>query len=281
MKYPGSVLSKPLLVGLAVVLLIFFIINVSYDIEKKRETEKRREKRKHRQKQNLDNLLFHPRPVEHGRKSIGDRDWHSGDVIPRFFRKNVKELKMNCDPLFKGSITAVSRAKHVKHPRREISPSKYEILTKKCVMFKYYRNYITGPLTTKENKFPLAYSIIMKDSVFQFESLLHAIYRPQNYYCIHIDVNSPKEIRHAVQNIAKCFQNVFTISVASSVTRGTLSHLQAELGCLRNLLKHSKWNYFINLSENDFPLKINNDIVNILTSLKGANSIPGIPLDPQ
>lgn len=280
MKYPGSVISRPLLLGLGAVLIVFFIINVSYDIEKKRETEKRREKRKHRQ--NLDSLLFHPRQNHQGRKSVGNLDWHSGDVIPVFFRKNVKEMKINCEPLFKGSITAQSRARHMKHPRREISPSMYALLTKKCVRFRHYRNYITGPLTSKENKFPVAYSIIMKDSVFQFESLLRAIYRPQNIYCIHIDQNSPKEIRQAVQNIASCFQeNVFTVSVARSVTKGTLSHLQAELGCLRSLLKHPEWKYFINLSENDFPLKINSDIVNILTSLKGANSMPGIPLDQR
>lgn len=280
MKYPGSVISRPLLLGLGAVLIVFFIINVSYDIEKKRETEKRREKRKHRQ--NLDSLLFHPRQNHNGRKSVGNLDWHSGDVIPVFFRKNVKEMKINCEPLFKGSITAQSRARHMKHPRREISPSKYELLTKKCVRFPHYRNYITGPLTSKENKFPVAYSIIMKDSVFQLESLLRAIYRPQNFYCIHIDQNSPNEIRQAVQNIARCFQkNVFTVSVARSVTKGKLSHLQAELGCLRSLLKHPEWKYFINLSENDFPLKINSDIVNILTSLKGANSIQGIPLDQR
>lgn len=187
MKYPGSVISRPLLLGLGAVLIVFFIINVSYDIEKKRETEKRREKRKHRQ--NLDSLLFHPRRNHQGRKSVGNLDWHSGDVIPVFFRKNVKEMKINCEPLFKGSITAQSRARHMKHPRREISPSMYALLTKKCVRFRHYRNYITGPLTSKENKFPVAYSIIMKDSVFQFESLLRAIYRPQNIYCIHTQGN--------------------------------------------------------------------------------------------
>lgn len=121
MKYPGSVISRPLLLGLGAVLIVFFIINVSYDIEKKRETEKRREKRKHRQ--NLDSLLFHPRRNHQGRKSVGNLDWHSGDVIPVFFRKNVKEMKINCEPLFKGSITAQSRARRMKHPRREISPN--------------------------------------------------------------------------------------------------------------------------------------------------------------
>ncbi|XP_061193887.1 beta-1,3-galactosyl-O-glycosyl-glycoprotein beta-1,6-N-acetylglucosaminyltransferase-like [Saccostrea echinata] len=283
MRYSGTLFTKPLLVGLGIVVLIFFIINVSYDIEKKREAEKRREHRAHLKRQNLDNLLFHPRKVHHGRKVIGNLDWHSGDVIPVFFRKNVKELKMNCDPLFRGSSVALSRAKHIhlRHPRRSISPSKYDILTKKCDRFKYYRNYITGPLTTKENNYPIAYSIIAKNSVFQFETLLRAIYRPQNFYCVHIDKNGSKEIRRAIQNIARCFQNVFAISLESSVTRGELSHLKAELGCLRSLLKHGKWKYFINLSENDFPLKINSDIVNILMSLKGANSIQGIPMDPQ
>lgn len=281
MRYPGTVLTKPLIVGLGVVVLIFFIINISYDIEKKREVEKRREKRRHHKKQNLDNLLFHPKKISNGRKAIGNLDWHGGDVIPKFFRKNVKEMVMNCESLFRGSVVALSRAKHTQHHRKAISTSKYNILTKMCAKFKYYRSYITGPLTTKENNNPIAYSIIMKDSVFQFETLLRSIYRPQNYYCIHIDKNSPNEIRQAVQNIARCFPNIFTVSVAPSVTRGTLSHLQAELGCLRVLLKHSKWNYFINLSENDFPLKINRDIVDILVSLRGANSIPGTPIDSQ
>lgn len=46
MKYPGSVISRPLLLGLGAVLIVFFIINVSYDIEKKRETEKKARKAK-------------------------------------------------------------------------------------------------------------------------------------------------------------------------------------------------------------------------------------------
>ena len=46
--------------------------------------------------------------------------------------------------------------------------------------------------------------------------------------------------------------------------------------CMDDLLKsHIKWKYFINLTGQEFPLKTNLELVRILKSLDGANSMDG------
>ena len=45
---------------------------------------------------------------------------------------------------------------------------------------------------------------------------------------------------------------------------------------MRRLIAHrSKWRYFINLTGQEFPLKTNRELVEILTALHGANDIDG------
>ncbi len=52
-----------------------------------------------------------------------------------------------------------------------------------------------------------------------------------------------------------------------------MSVLDADLFCMEDLLKYKKWRYFINLTGQEFPLKTNADLVEILTAFNGANSI--------
>ena len=49
-----------------------------------------------------------------------------------------------------------------------------------------------------------------------------------------------------------------------------------EVECMRRLMMHkAKWRYFINLTGQEFPLKTNRELVQILTALRGANDIDG------
>lgn len=107
-----------------------------------------------------------------------------------------------------------------------------------------------------------------------FERLLRAIYAPQNIYCVHVDKKSEPSFRSAIMAITSCFPNVFMVSQAVDVVYTGWSRVQADLNCMADLYNAStKWKYFINLCGQDFPLKTNLEIVRMLSSLRGGNSM--------
>ncbi|XP_060591317.1 N-acetyllactosaminide beta-1,6-N-acetylglucosaminyl-transferase-like [Ruditapes philippinarum] len=133
---------------------------------------------------------------------------------------------------------------------------KYKEKTRNCSSFIDERGYITHHLTTEEQQFPIAFSILMYKNVEQVERLLRAIYRPQNIYCIHVDSKTNIEIYKALSGISNCFENVFVLRKRVNVIWGKMSVLTPELLCMEELWKrHKTWKYFINLTGQEFPLK--------------------------
>ncbi|KAL5005565.1 hypothetical protein ScPMuIL_016723 [Solemya velum] len=142
-----------------------------------------------------------------------------------------------------------------------------------CSDFIAKSGYIMDSLTSEEEEFPLAYSIVMFKDQQQTEMLLRAIYRPQNYYCIHLDKKSHFFVKRDMVAIANCFPNVFIASQFVNVIWGGFTLLKAEMACLGDLWKYKKWKYFINLTGQEFPLKTNYELVKILRSVEGANFV--------
>ncbi|XP_053400631.1 N-acetyllactosaminide beta-1,6-N-acetylglucosaminyl-transferase-like [Mercenaria mercenaria] len=147
-------------------------------------------------------------------------------------------------------------------------------MTKNCTSFINDRGYITHHLTEEERNFPIAYSILMYKNAEQAERLLRAIYRPQNIYCIHVDSKTDETIYKAMSRIANCFQNVFLLNKRINVTWGEISVLEPELLCMEELwARNKKWKYFINLTGQEFPLKTNYELVQILKTYNGSNDV--------
>uniref|UniRef100_A0A2C9JKS1 Protein xylosyltransferase n=1 Tax=Biomphalaria glabrata TaxID=6526 RepID=A0A2C9JKS1_BIOGL len=170
-----------------------------------------------------------------------------------------------------------------------LSNDYYINLTTDCPRFKQSRGYVTCKLTQEEEDFPIAYSLIIYKDVEMVERLLRAIYRPQNYYCIHVDKKSDQNFFIAVSAIAKCFENVFISPERLAVHWGTYTVLEPELVCMQQLWRFRKWKYFINLTGQEFPLRTNWELVQILKSYRGANDLEGtikginhdgLPTDP-
>ncbi|KAL8594816.1 hypothetical protein ACOMHN_047533 [Nucella lapillus] len=127
-----------------------------------------------------------------------------------------------------------------------------------------------------ELSFPLAFSILVYKDAEQVERLLRAIYRPHNVYCIHVDAKAGDSFRKKVALFSRCLTNVFLSSVSVSVRWGTFSTLEAEVQCVRQLwTRPPLWRYYINLTGQEFPLKTNRELVQILTAFQGANDITG------
>ncbi|XP_014853735.1 PREDICTED: beta-1,3-galactosyl-O-glycosyl-glycoprotein beta-1,6-N-acetylglucosaminyltransferase [Poecilia mexicana] len=189
------------------------------------------------------------------------------------------ERVCNCSAIQEGNTEALLEAKLLtitKEFQKNIQiPDEYYINeTKDCRKFKSKMKYITFALSKEEEDFPLAYSIVVHHKVQNFERLLRAIYAPQNIYCIHVDKKSQPSVKAAITSIVSCFPNVFMVGQAVSVVYAGWPRVQADLNCMADLYERSaEWKYFINLCGQDFPLKTNLEMVRMLRSLKGGNSM--------
>ncbi|ELU11398.1 hypothetical protein CAPTEDRAFT_83082, partial [Capitella teleta] len=183
----------------------------------------------------------------------------------------------SCRKLINGDKNELKSADRFQktHTKRPIENSAYAAMTENCRAFKNERHYVTSPLNDEEAAFPLAYSLLIFKDIEQFERLLRAIYRPQNFYCVHVDQKSPRDFLKAAQGIVGCFDNVFMASKSVDVKWGEWSVLEPDLTCMKDLLRHKSWKYFINLTGQEFPLKTNWDIVRILKVYRGANNMEG------
>lgn len=215
-------------------------------------------------------------------------------VIILFFWHNYRNLHLSsrtqtstlcplvneslCESIFEGSLPAIEYAKGFSWCRRNdlLSDADYLSITKDCWRFIADHGYNLHPTSDEELHFPIAFSILMHENVEQVERLLRLIYRPQNFYCIHVDRKSSPSVHAALNAVARCFENVFVSSNVIDVHWGEYSLLEAELSCLRQLLdKFSSWKYYINLMGREFPLRTNRQLVHIFKTYNGANDVDG------
>lgn len=187
---------------------------------------------------------------------------------------------VNCRLIFEGDREEMNKAiNRSKTESRLADATDYVNFTKNCSSFITKRGYIMSSLTTLEDLFPIAYSIIMYKDVEQVERLIRAIYRPQNIYCIHVDKKSSNATFKAIESISSCFPNILMAPKRVTVRWGQYSVLESELICMEELLKRNKkWKYFINLTGQEFPLRTNYELVRILTAYDGANDMSGTVL---
>nr|VZI17354.1 unnamed protein product [Spirometra erinaceieuropaei] len=111
---------------------------------------------------------------------------------------------------------------------------------KLCEAFKRDLFPTEVPVAAEERDFPLGFILNVYKSINQVARLLRLIYRPQNFYVIHVDRKSPQEFYDAVQEIAKCFgANVGVVlrNESVSVIWGDYTVLEQELVAARMLLQ--------------------------------------------
>lgn len=117
----------------------------------------------------------------------------------------------------------------------------------------------------------IAYFILVHRYPEQFQRLLTAIYSPHNYYLLHVDKRSGRELFHRIQQMVKDYPNV-SLLPSQNVVWGGYSMVDVELNAINKLLKiNTKWEYYINLSGQDFPLKSQQDIQRYLEDNIGKN----------
>lgn len=182
---------------------------------------------------------------------------------------------LNCTAIYELDPVEIGKALEIR--RRVIVDVDDEAtigLTSDCPSFIRIRGYHEVPVQEPERSFPLAYSLVVHKNAPMVERILHAIYAPQNLYCIHYDQKASPAFRKAIQNLAGCIRNVFVASKLESVEYAHISRLNADLNCLSDLLRSEvKWKYVINLCGQDFPLRTNYELVKELKRLNGSNML--------
>ena len=198
-------------------------------------------------------------------------------IYQRYYKRTKPEAEINCNNIVAGDIDTINDAndRYKGHTRTRARNDSFENIDN-CVEFRKERGYIEHPLSKEELDFSIAFGIIVYKDIEQAERLLRAIYRPQHFYCFHVDNKTNVEpLYMGLRNIASCFDNIVVPSDRVSVFWGEFSLLTAELVCMEHLWKAGRWRYFINLTGQEFPLKTNLEIVKILTVMDGANIVYG------
>ena len=209
---------------------------------------------------------------------IVNRKWL--DLIPN--AATDVATRVDCAPIIATPLKIIEKNDTVLKPARDymnaypripMAASHFAHLTENCQNFVQTRKYITIFMTTLERDFPLAYSLVVYKDAELVERILRAIYRPQNYYCLHVDAKADAEFVKEVSAIASCLPNVELASRRVDVRWGTLSVMLPDMVCMRDLLRHRKWRYFINLTGQEFPVRNNWELVRVLKSMRGANDL--------
>lgn len=185
-------------------------------------------------------------------------------------------VPVNCFRLINGDEAEQRRVVQYQkiHPKKVISNEDYINMTRDCDKFIETRGYITFPTSEDEKNYPLAFDILVSKDVELFERLLRAVYRPHNVYCVHVDKMAESTLYKAVNEIAGCFENLFLLPKnIIQISLGMHLVLEPDILCMEALLKYQKWRYFISLTEQEFPLRTNWELVQILKALRGTTVI--------
>lgn len=123
------------------------------------------------------------------------------------------------------------------------------------------------------NFFMIAYFLLVHRYPNQFKRLFRAIYSPLNEYLVHIDKRAGPALRRELGKFLKDYPNASLLK-SQNVVWGGYSMVETELRGMKQLLKQSsKWDHFINLSGQDFPLKTQSTIRKFLKVNKGKDFI--------
>ncbi len=119
----------------------------------------------------------------------------------------------------------------------------------------------------------IAYFLLVHRYPEQFKRLFKAIYDPRNHYLVHIDKSSGAELDADIRDFLSGYRNAAVLKGKKALWGG-YSLVDAELRGMAELLRMDvNWEYFINLSGQDFPLKSQRQIMRFLSDNRGKEFI--------
>ncbi|CAH0548155.1 unnamed protein product [Brassicogethes aeneus] len=108
----------------------------------------------------------------------------------------------------------------------------------------------------------------------QVKRLIRILYNANHYYYIHVDVRQDYLFRELLA-LERNFPNIRLTRKRFATIWGGASLLEMLLSCMRELLELTqwKWDFVLNLSESDFPVKSVQQLTDFLTANKGKNFV--------
>ncbi|XP_076441144.1 N-acetyllactosaminide beta-1,6-N-acetylglucosaminyl-transferase-like [Babylonia areolata] len=140
-------------------------------------------------------------------------------------------------------------------------------LAQDCGALTDLHGYHRWPVTAQEEGFPLAFGLKIHHAPDMFARLLRVLWRPHNFYCIHVDSKTSPQVYELVKNVTDCFHNVVMAQTRIDVVYLSIASL------LSDMESTIPWKYYLNLSGQEFPLKTNLELVQILSLLGGKNDV--------
>jgi hypothetical protein len=119
----------------------------------------------------------------------------------------------------------------------------------------------------------IAYLILVHRYPEQFKRLFRAIHDPANHYLVHVDKNSGPGLEEEIRAFLSAYPNAAVLEGKKALWGG-YSLVDAELRGIETLLEMgADWEFFINLSGQDFPLMTQKRIRAFLIAHRGHEFI--------
>uniref|UniRef100_A0A3Q3XDN2 Xylosyltransferase 1 n=1 Tax=Mola mola TaxID=94237 RepID=A0A3Q3XDN2_MOLML len=199
----------------------------------------------------------------------------------------VRKEKPQCEISGKEAISALSRAKsrecrhqiaevYCKHKERALMPEKVPRFCPtegKASVNVQWDEHPTNAAQLVPVR--IAFVLVVHGRASrQFHRLFKAIYHTSNYYYIHVDQRS-NYLHREVLSLASQYPNVRVTPWRMSTIWGGASLLTMYLRSMEDLLKMTdwSWDFFINLSGADYPIRTNEQLVAFLSKYRNMNFI--------
>src|SRR5439155_16228118 len=105
----------------------------------------------------------------------------------------------------------------------------------------------------------LAYVITAHKNAQQLARLLRAIYAPGNTYVLHVDAKATADV-HATARDFAARHPAATIIPGDDIIWGSWRLARAQIRGMAEALRLAEWDYCLNLSGQDYPLKTQQQI---------------------
>ncbi|XP_039979693.1 xylosyltransferase 1-like isoform X2 [Xiphias gladius] len=198
-----------------------------------------------------------------------------------------KKERPQCEISGKEAISALSRAKsrecrhqiaevYCKHKERALMPEKVPRYCPIEGKANVNVQWNEGPLDAAQLvPVRIAFVLVVHGRASrQFQRLFKAIYHTSHYYYIHVDKRS-NYLHREILSLASQFPNVRVTPWRMATIWGGASLLTMYLRSMEDLLKMAdwSWDFFINLSAADYPIRTNEQLVAFLSKYRNMNFI--------
>ncbi|XP_061455462.1 xylosyltransferase 1 isoform X2 [Rhineura floridana] len=220
------------------------------------------------------------------------KDVHRSQARPHHLKKNRNsspelgyEQPPKCEISGKEAISALSRAKS-KHCRQEIAETyclhkQGNLMPEQVIRFCPLEGKANNNVQWEEdsveympaNPVRIAFVLVVHGRASrQLTRMFKAIYHKDHFYYIHVDKRSNYLHRQVLQ-FASQYPNVKVTSWRMATIWGGASLLTTYLQTMQDLMemKDWPWDFFINLSAADYPIRTNDQLVAFLSRYRNMN----------